>query len=157
MQTSRCHWHWFQTKWTYHFSPRYFNGIKMVTYFKCIFEEIMPKLSVNFVNHISLDSHKNQYPFPVCNFGFTVSQYSDKCWLDLPLLCRIFLFWKHTEITRSPARSSDSCSGWFVWNHNQVKKSLDRLFLFSFIHPFTALTLIFAAFQMESLLVHDVM
>ena len=34
---------------------------------------------------------------------------------------------------------------------NQGQKSLDRLSRFSFIHPFTALTLIFAYFQVESL------
>ena len=35
------------------FLPRYFNGIKIVTAFKRIFEETLPKLSVNFGNHIS--------------------------------------------------------------------------------------------------------
>ena len=67
------------------FSPRYFIGSKIATAFKCSFEETMPKLSVNF------DSHKNQYPSPVCNFGFTALQYSDKCWINLLLQCRIFL------------------------------------------------------------------
>ena len=56
------------------FSPRYFNGTKIVTAFKCIFEEIIPKLSVNFGNHISQDSHKKKYRGPVCNFGFTEPQ-----------------------------------------------------------------------------------
>ena len=83
MQTSHCIWHWFQTNWTYHFSPRYFNGIKIVTALKCIFEETMPKLSVNFGNHISQDSHKNQYPGPVCNFGSAAPQYGDECWSNL--------------------------------------------------------------------------
>ena len=32
------------------FSKCYFNGIKIVTAFKCIFEETRPKLSVNFGN-----------------------------------------------------------------------------------------------------------
>ena len=35
------------------FSIRYFNGIKIVTAFKCNFEETMPKLSFNLGNHIS--------------------------------------------------------------------------------------------------------
>ena len=49
--------------------PCYFNGIRIATAVKCIFEGTMPKLAVNFGNHISqLDSHKNQYPGPVCNF-----------------------------------------------------------------------------------------
>ena len=61
------------------FSPCYFNGIKSATSFKCIFEETMTKLSVNFRNRISQSSHKNQYPGPVCNFGLIASQYSDKC------------------------------------------------------------------------------
>ena len=103
---------------SYHFPPRYFNGIELVTAFKCIFEETMPKLSVNFGNHISQDSHKNQYPGSVCNFGFTASQYSDRCWSNLPLKCHIFL--TLTEVTGSPARSSNSCSGWFVWTSYQV-------------------------------------
>ena len=38
----------------------------------------MPKLSVNFGNRISQDSHKNQYSGPICNSGFTAPQYSDK-------------------------------------------------------------------------------
>ena len=32
----------------YHFSPRYVNGIKMVNAFKYIFDETLPKLSVEF-------------------------------------------------------------------------------------------------------------
>ena len=56
-----------------------FQWDKIATAFKCTFEETMPKLSVNFGNDISRDSHKNQYPGPICNFGFTASQYSDKC------------------------------------------------------------------------------
>ena len=93
MQPSRCHWHWFQTNWTYHFSPRYFDGIKIVTAFKYIFKETMPKLSVNFGNHVSQDSHRNKYPGSGCNFGFTVplSQYSDNWWSNLLLKCHIFL------------------------------------------------------------------
>ena len=51
----------------------------------------MPKLSVNLGNHISQNSHKNQYPGPVCNFCFTASKYSDKCWSNLPLKYHIFL------------------------------------------------------------------
>ena len=62
------------------FSPRYVSGIKIVTAFKCIFDKAMPKLSVSFRNHISQDSHKNQYPGPTCNFGFTSFQNSGKCW-----------------------------------------------------------------------------
>ena len=61
------------------FSPRYFNGIKISTAFKCILEEKKIKLSVNFGNHNSQDSHKNRYLGPVCNFGFTASQYIEKC------------------------------------------------------------------------------
>ena len=114
MQMSRCHWHWFYTNWTYHFSPRYFNGIKIATAFKYIFKDTMPKLSVNFGNHISQDSHKNQYPGPICNFGFTASLYGDKCWSNLPLQCRIFRIDNtlRSEVTGSPVRSSDSCAGW---------------------------------------------
>ena len=54
-------------------------------------EETVQKLSVNIGNYITQDSHKNQYPGPVCNFGSTAPQYSDKCWSNLPLKCRIFL------------------------------------------------------------------
>ena len=44
-----------------HFSPRYFNGLKIGTAFKCIFqfEETVPILSVNFGNRSSQDSHKS--------------------------------------------------------------------------------------------------
>ena len=46
------------------------NGIKIVTAFKCILGETMPKLSVNYVLQ-DPDSHRNQYPGPVtCNFSF---------------------------------------------------------------------------------------
>ena len=91
-----------------------FQWDKNVT-LKCIFEETMPKLSVNFGNHISQDSHKNQYPGTICNFGFTELQYSNISWSDfdsgMPYLS--FLI---GNTHRSNARSSDSRSGWFVWN-----------------------------------------
>ena len=107
MQTSRCHWHWFQTNWTYYFSPCYFNGIKIATAFKCIFEETMQKLSVNFGNHISQDSH-NQYHGPVRNYGLmhhnTVTNVDQICHY-----CAVsFSMVTHTEVTGSPAQSSDS-------------------------------------------------
>ena len=74
------------------FFPRYFNGIKIVTAFKCIFEETMPKMLVNFGNHISQDSHKNQYSSPVCNFGFTVPQVFK---FDAEVQC--LSHWWHTQ------------------------------------------------------------
>ena len=95
------------------FSPRYFSGIKIVTVFTCIFEETMPQLSVNFRNRISQNSHKNQYPGLVCNISFTAPQYGDKCWSNLFLKCHIILI---GNTHRTPVRSSNSCSGWFVWN-----------------------------------------
>ena len=73
------------------FSPHYFNAIKIVTAFKYIFEETLPKLLINFGNYNLQNSHKTQYASPVCNFGFTAQQYSDKCWSNLPLKCHIFL------------------------------------------------------------------
>ena len=113
MQTSRFHWHWFQTNWTRHFSPRYSNGIKVGTAFKRIFEEIVSKLSVNFGNRNSQDSHKNWYPNPVLNFGFTEPKYSDKCCSNLPLKCHIFTIGNtHSRSARSP----DLCFSGFVWN-----------------------------------------
>ena len=42
----------------------FFNGIKITTAFKCIFEESKAKLSVNFGNHIPQDSTKNQRQGP---------------------------------------------------------------------------------------------
>ena len=53
--------------------------MKIGTAFKSVFEETVPKLSVNLRNLYSPDSHKNQYPNPVLNFGFMEPQYSDKC------------------------------------------------------------------------------
>ena len=44
--------------WTCHFSQCYFNGIKIGTAFKCIFEEMVLKLSVNFGNRNSQDSQE---------------------------------------------------------------------------------------------------
>ena len=82
--------HWFQTNWTYYFSPCYFNGIKIEIALKCIFEETVPKLSENFGNSNSQDSHKNQYPGPVLNLGFTEPQHCDKSWLNMPPKCYIF-------------------------------------------------------------------
>ena len=38
--------------------PRYSNGIKIGTAFKCIFEETLPKLLVNFGNRNSQDSQE---------------------------------------------------------------------------------------------------
>ena len=132
MQTSRCHWHWFQTNWKNHFSPRYFNGIKIETAFKCIFEETMLLLSENFGNHISQYSHKNQYPGPVSNFGFTASQYSVKCWSNLPLQCRIFLIF-NTHVTLDHLRDHPihalvclfgSSNHVLALKHNNVTSSL---------------------------------
>ena len=91
LQTLHCHWHCFQTNWAYHFLHVVSIGIKIVTALKCIFKETMPKLSENFGNHISQDSHKNQYPGHLCNFGFTAPQCGDKCWSNLLLKCYIFL------------------------------------------------------------------
>ena len=54
-----------------------FQWVKIVTAFKCTFEETMPKLSVNFENHISQDSRKNQYADPVCPV-ITVPAYIDR-------------------------------------------------------------------------------
>ena len=101
------------------------NEIEIVTAFKYIFEETMPKLSVIFGNHISQDSYKNQYPGPVCYFGFTAPQYSDKCWSNLPPKRHIFLI-GHTEITVPSARSSASCSGYhmLVKKHNKMTSLL---------------------------------
>ena len=42
-------------------------------------QPLITKLSVNFGNRSSSDSHKNQYPGPDLNFGFTEPQYGDKC------------------------------------------------------------------------------
>ena len=62
-----------QTERTISF-PRYFNGIKIVHPFKCLFEETVPKLPVNFGNHNS------QEPIfhPGLEFWFRELQYSDK-------------------------------------------------------------------------------
>ena len=51
------HVFWCQTNQTGNFLPRYFNGIKIVTAFKCIFEECA-KLLVTFGNCNSQDSLK---------------------------------------------------------------------------------------------------
>ena len=57
-----------------------FQWHKILTVFKCIFEEIVSQLSANSRNSsIYQDSHKNQYPGLVCKFGVTEPQYSDKC------------------------------------------------------------------------------
>ena len=76
----------------------------------------MLKLSVNYRNCKSKDSHKNRSPSPVWNFGFTKAQYSDKvdqicCWsaMSLPSVT-------HREDTVLLVRSSDSFSSGFVWN-----------------------------------------
>ena len=110
VQTSRCHWHWFQTNWTYHFSPRYFNGIKIVTAFKCIFEETMSKLSVNFgiKSHKTLIRTNIPAPSVISVFCTTIQwQMLIKFAAEVPYL---------SHVTVSPVQSSDSCSVWFVWN-----------------------------------------
>ena len=63
------------------------------------------KLSVNFGNHISQDSQE-----PICNFGFTDSQYSATCWSNLPLKCCIFLM-GNTRRSNSITWSSWFCMG----------------------------------------------
>ena len=47
--------------------------------FSDAFLKKLQQMSVNFGNRISQNSHKNQYPGPVCKFGFTEPQYSDRC------------------------------------------------------------------------------
>ena len=71
----------------------------------------MRKKSVNL--DISQDSHKNQYPSPICNFGSFEPQYSDKCWSNLLLKCHNFSLVTHTVVAVLPAWSSDS-SVWLV-------------------------------------------
>ena len=116
MQTSRCHWHWFQTKWTYHFSPSYFNGIIIVTAFKCIFEETMLKWLVNFGNHISQDYHKTNIQVPSVISVLLHQNTVTKCLSNLPLKRPSFSLVTHTGVTVSSVQSSDSCSGLFAWN-----------------------------------------
>ena len=57
------------------FSPRYFNGIKIVAVFT-IFEETVPKLSVNFGNHSLQDFHKN----PISPPGLELSMFCVLSW-----------------------------------------------------------------------------
>ena len=64
------------------FLSMYFNYYCLQVYFW----RMMPKFSVN----LEIISHKNQYPIPICNFGFNEPQYSDKCWSNLLLKCHIF-------------------------------------------------------------------
>ena len=55
-------------------------------------------MSVNSGNPNSQDSHKNTYPDPVFNFGFTEPQYSEKCWSYFRLNYIIFTIGKtHTQ------------------------------------------------------------
>ena len=87
-----CRWHWFQTKLIVHFLP-HFNGIKFVTSSKCILEETGSKLviKIEYVNF--QDSHKYQYPAPVCFFFFFCLHeppYSDICCSKLPLTFHMF-------------------------------------------------------------------
>ena len=115
-----------------------FFSTLIVTAFKCILEETMPNLSGNFGNQNPQDSHKNQSPDPVCNFGFTEPQYSDKCWSNLPLKCHIFLI---GNTNRSSARSSDSWSGWFVWNQLPRGAAYTQI-SFVFLKKFFQITLL---------------
>ena len=61
------------SKLNQHFSPYYFNGIKIGTAFKCLFEETVPKLSI-WKSRTNIPSHD-----PCLEFRFTEPQYSDKC------------------------------------------------------------------------------
>ena len=133
--TPHCHWHWCQTNWTNHFSPRYFNGTTIVTAFKCIFEETMPKLSVNFGNYIAQDSHNHQNPGPVCNFCFTAPQYHNTV-TNVDQICHwIAIFYAlvtHIEVLYHlrdhPIHALVGLFGTSyqvqVWKHNKMTSSL---------------------------------
>ena len=82
----------------------------------CLFKEIVQKLTVNFGNCISQDSHKNQYHCLVLNFSFTEPQYSDKCWSNFSLKCHIFTIACTQRRYSSTCWSSNSCSNRFIWN-----------------------------------------
>ena len=127
-----CKRHRCQANWTYHFSSCYFNGIKIVNVVKCIFEEIMPKLSVNFgnISHKTLTRINILVPSViwVLLHHDTVTNVDQICrWSAIS-----FSLIAHTEVTVSPAWSSNSCCGWFVWNqlhvlvwrHNKMMPSL---------------------------------
>ena len=74
----------------------------------------MPKLSVDFGDHISEDSHKNQYPSP--SVILVLLHHNTVTNVDQIYRCCDVSFSLVTHTQESPARSSDSCSGWFVWN-----------------------------------------
>ena len=74
------------------FSPHYFNEIKIATacfqvHFWKNYAKIVSRFWKSYLRRLSQEPISQS----VCNFGFTASQYSDKCWSNLPLLWRIFL------------------------------------------------------------------
>ena len=76
----------------------------------------MPKLPVNFVNHISQDSNKNEYLGPVVILVLL----HHNTLTNVDQICRVsvisFSLETHKKVAVLAARSFDSYSGWFVWN-----------------------------------------
>ena len=114
------HYHWFQANFT-------------LFQWECSFEETMPKLLVNFENHISQDSQKNLYPGPDYYFSFTAPKYSDKCWSNLPLNYHIFLIsniHRNYSITCAIIRfmlwsvSFGTSYHVLLWKHNKMTSSV---------------------------------
>ena len=127
MRTSLCHRH----KLNVPFSPCYFSGIRIVTASMCIFEEtakIVRKFWKSYLTRsniqvpsVSLDLlHHN-----------TVTNVDQICrWSAMS-----FSLVTHTEVTLSPARLADPCSGWFMfgtsyhvllWKCNKMTSSLHQ-------------------------------
>ena len=84
-------------------------------------KKLCKNLSENFGNHISQDSHKNQYPCPVCNFGFTATtiqwQILIKFAAEVPYLSYWYQIQKLLYHLRYHLRDHwSSNSGWFVWH-----------------------------------------
>ena len=70
---------------------------------------------------MSQDSHKSQYPSPICNVIQALLHHNTVTNSNVDQIClfkcRIFLIGDtHTQVTVSPAQSSNSYSGCFVWN-----------------------------------------
>ena len=73
----------------------------------------MPILSVNFGNRISDTITNIRVPSVI----LVLLHHSTVTNVDQFAAAVLYLsYWYHTEVTGSPARSADSCSGWFVWN-----------------------------------------
>ena len=76
MQTSRCHWHWFQTNWTYNFSLCYLNGKNLGAHFEGSCRKREQKFRRKMPGCFAVECQHHSMRNPLPDFSFPNSRFS---------------------------------------------------------------------------------